>query len=184
MIDFKVSSKYAAALLDISEDKKNLDIISEDMELIYNVIESNKNLIRLLENPVVKPEVKSSILTEIFKSKISNDSLEFINFVVDKNRENFLVSIIKRFLELRDEKLGIVYVVVKTPFEFNDDQKNQLKNKLENLTNKKIRFKFQIDKDIIGGFIAKAGDTVYDASINHQLDLLKKKFLQGGALLN
>lgn len=184
MIDFKVSSKYAAALLDISEDKKNLDIISEDMELIYNVIESNKNLIRLLENPVVKPEVKSSILTEIFKSKISNDSLEFINFVVDKNRENFLVSIIKRFLELRDEKLGIVYVEVKTPFEFNDDQKNQLKNKLENLTNKKIRFKFQIDKDIIGGFIAKAGDTVYDASINHQLDLLKKKFLQGGALLN
>lgn len=184
MIDFKVSSKYAAALLDISEDKKNLDIISEDMELIYNVIESNKNLIRLLENPVVKAEVKSSVLTEIFKSKISNDSLEFINFVVDKNRENFLVSIIKRFLELRDEKLGIVYVEVKTPFEFNDDQKNQLKNKLENLTNKKIRFKFQIDKDIIGGFIAKAGDTVYDASINHQLDLLKKKFLQGGALLN
>lgn len=184
MVDFKVSSRYAASLLDMAEDKKNLDVISEDMQFVGNVIESNNNLVRLLENPVIKPQLKSSSLNEIFKSKISKDSLEFINFVIDKNRENLLASIIKKFLEFRDEKLGIVNVEVKTPFDFNDDQKDQLKTKLENLMNKKVRLKFQIDKNIIGGFIAKAGDTVYDASINHQLDLLKKKFLQGGILLN
>lgn len=184
MTDSKVSLRYATSLLDMAEDKKNLETVSKDMEVVKNAIESSDDFQNLLESPVVKPNVKSSILNEIFKTKIDDESLKFLNFVFDKNRENFLFDIVNKFLELRDEKLGIVNVDVKTAFEFSDDQKNQLKTKLEKLLNKKINFKFNIDKNIVGGFIAKAGDTVYDASISHQLDLLKKQFLKGGLPLN
>ncbi len=37
---------------------------------------------------------------------------------------------------------------------------------------------------MIGGFVAKVGDTVFDASVKHQLEILKKQFLEGGASLN
>jgi len=59
-----------------------------------------------------------------------------------------------------------------------------LQSRLEKILNKKVRLNFKIDLDLVGGFIAKVGDTLYDASIKHQLELLKKQFLTGELSLN
>jgi F-type H+-transporting ATPase subunit delta len=184
MAETKVSSRYANSLLDLTSEKNNLDEISKDMELIQTAVRSSSELKNLLESPVIKPEVKQSILNEIFKNKISGDTLNFVKFIVDKNRESFLGSIIEKFLEFRDEKLGVVRVEVKTSFDFTNEQKEKLRRKIESILNKKAYLNFIVDKTIVGGFIAKVGDTVYDASIKHQLELLRKEFLKGSVQLN
>ncbi len=184
MAETKVSTRYANSLLDLISEKNNLNDISRDMQLVHSAIRSSNQLKKLLESPVVRAEMKRSILSEIFKNKISSDSLDFIKFVVDKNREDILDSIIEKFLELRDEKLGLVRVEVKTSFDFTEEQKEKLRKRLENILNKKAHLNFIVDKTIVGGFIAKVGDTVFDASIKHQLELLRKEFLQGSAQLN
>src|SRR5690606_16845767 len=165
MADYKVSQRYATSLLGMAEDKNNLDKISGDMEFVSSVIKANNNLRLMLQSPVVKPKVKSSVIEEIFKGKISEDSLNFLLFVVSKNREEFIPDIIEKFLLLKDQKLGIVSVDVISAEEFNEEQVNQLRNKFESLLNRKVRFRFSIDKSIIGGFVARVEDTVYDASI-------------------
>ena len=101
-----------------------------------------------------------------------------------KKRENLLDSIGKRFLELRDEYLGIANVMVTSATEFSTEQKNVLKNKLEKILDKKVSLNFRTDQKLVGGFIAKVDDTLYDASIRHQLELLKKQFLTGEISLN
>ena len=184
MIDYKVSYRYALSLLETAEEKNILETVAESIQLIKNTLQENSNLQRILENPVVKPYSKISILEEIFKSKIDSDTMNFIRFVVHKNRENFLPGILENFLELFDAKLGIVNVTVKTAFEFDDEQKRLLKDKMEKYLNKTTRIGYLLDENIVGGFVAKIGDTVYDASIKHQLELLKKQFLSGGISLN
>ena len=87
-------------------------------------------------------------------------------------------------MRLRDEKLGIVRVEVKTSFDFTDEQKEKLKQRLENILNKKAYLNFITDSTIVGGFVAQVGDTVYDASVKHQLELLRKEFLHGSIQLN
>ena len=59
-----------------------------------------------------------------------------------------------------------------------------MKDKFETILNKKVIINISVDKNIVGGFIAQVGDTVYDASVIHQLDLLRKEFKQGGLALN
>jgi F-type H+-transporting ATPase subunit delta len=184
MAETKVSIRYANSLLDLTSEKNNLEVISKDMELVFSAINSSKELKNLFASPVIKSEKKKSILIEIFKNKISDDSINFLKFIVDKNREVLLNSIIEKFLELRDIKLGLVRVEVKTSFEFAEEQKEKLKKRLESILNKKAYLNFIVDKSIVGGFIARIGDTVYDASIKHQLDLLRKEFLQGSVQLN
>jgi F-type H+-transporting ATPase subunit delta len=110
--------------------------------------------------------------------------MDFIEFVISKKRENLIRSIGNRFLELRDEHLGITSVLVTTVLEFTGDQKNVLREILEKILGKKVNLTFRKDADLVGGFIAKSGDTLYDASIKHQLKLLKKKFLSGELSLN
>ncbi len=184
MSDFKVSIRYASSLLDMAKEKNNLEVISRDMEVVYSVLDENAQLKNLLASPVIKPPVKLTILTEIFQSVISPDSLNFIKFIVDKNREDILYSIIKKFLELKDESLGIVNVNVVSAIEFTPEQELELRNKMESFLKKSVRLNFKIDRQIIGGFIARVGDTVFDASLKHQLDLLKQQFVKGGASLN
>ncbi len=184
MTNLKASHRYATSLIETAIEKNKLDKVSSDMVLLTDTLEDNRALQLMLENPVIRPEIKNNILKEIFSSSFDTDSIKFLSFVIDKKRENLLDSIAKRFLELRDEHLGITRVKVISAFNFSEDQIDLLKNKLEELLKKKIRLSFEIDESLIGGFIAKAGDTMYDASIRHQLELLKKQFLISGFSLN
>lgn len=179
MTNSKVSLRYAISLLETAKDKNNLDAVSADMEYAAAVLKSSGQLRAMIQNPVVKPALKGSVLKEIFGNKISRESIDFISFLIEKNRIEFLGDIIIKFFELRDEYLGIVNIDVKTAQDFTEEQTGVLKKKFETLLNKKVKFRFEIDKSIIGGFVARVGDTVYDASISNQLSLLKKQFAEG-----
>ena len=184
MADFRILHRYAISLLETAIEKKNLEVVTSDMKLIVQTLVQNRQLQLMLESPVVRSELKLNILKEIFSNKISKDSIDFIEFIVSKKRENFLGSIGKRFLELRDDHLGIANVFVTTATEFSGEQKNVLQSKLEKVLNKKVQLSFKADTNLVGGFIAKVGDTLYDASIRHQLELLRKQFLTGEISLN
>ncbi len=184
MSEFKISKRYATSLIETAEEKNLLDSVARDVELIASTLDANRQLILMLSNPIIKPNIKFNILAEIFKSRINQETINFLKFLVEKNRENLLDSIAKIFLELRDKRLGIVNVEVKAAVAFTDDQVQNFKNNLEKFLNKKIRIIFKIDPEIIGGFVAKVNDTMFDASLKHQLGLLKKQFLQSSGSFN
>jgi len=184
MADFRILHRYATSLLETAIEKNNLDVVTSDIKLLVETLDQNRQLQLMLDSPIVRPETKLSIMKEIFNEKISKESMGFVEFVISKKRESLLNSIGKRFLELRDDHLGIANVFVTTSTEFSNEQKNVLQSKLEKILDKKVRLNFKTDLKLVGGFIAKVDDTLYDASIKHQLELLKKQFLTGEISLN
>ena len=183
-INFKISHRYAVSLLESVIEKKKTEKVFKDMQLFVTTLQSSNELQVALQSPVIKPEIKEKIIIDLFKNKIDNDSLEFIKFVIEKRREDFLLPIALRFLELYDEHIGVANVEIKTAFEFTKEQKEALQKKIEQMLKKKARLNFKIYSDLLGGFIAQVGDTRYDASLSHQLELLKKQFLKGNISLN
>jgi len=173
---FRVANRYAAALMSLAVEKNNLEKFSEDVEFIHNTMSQSKELRLFLSNPIIKKPVKLTVFKEILKSRTNTDLAGFVEFIISKNREDLLPDIIKRFLELRDDKLGIVRGEVTCAVELTKEQQINLKKELENYTKKKVELTFRVDNKIIGGFLVKAGDTVIDASITNQLKLLRKKF--------
>lgn len=176
MAEQRISARYASSLLESSIEKNLLDTVSNDVDFITSVFSVNPNLRNVIQNPVIKSELKSSILEEIFKNKIHHESMNFLLFIIKKRREDLLYNILEKFKELRDQKLGYLNVSVISAFEFSESQKVELKNRLQSIFNKQLRMTYSIDENIIGGFIVKAGDTVFNASIKHQLELLRKHF--------
>jgi F-type H+-transporting ATPase subunit delta len=184
MIPNKVSSKYAGSLLEIAFEKKSDEILTQEIDDILEIFNSNSQLRRIIENPVVKKEIKLKILQDIFLNKISKELFDFLTFVINKNRDELLYDILQRFSELRDRSLGIVKVDLTASIEFDDNQVADLKSKLEHMLNKKVFFSFRLDKSIIGGFVARVGDTIIDASLKNQLNSIRKQFLKSGSALN
>lgn len=85
MADSKVSNRYASSLLDLAVEKKILDAVSKDVEILNSSIEKNAMLRNLLESPVIKPLSKASIMDEIL-IKAHPETKKFVRFVIDKNR--------------------------------------------------------------------------------------------------
>jgi len=180
----KVSVKYADSLVDVSFEKKIIDKIATDVRFVLKTFDDNQELLRIMENPILKPDKKLAIFNEIFVNHLSEDFQRFVQFIFDKKREEIIYSILKTFLERKNVKMGIARVEVFTSVEFSVEQKKLFESQLEKILNKKLELEFHLDDKIIGGFVAKVDDLVIDASLKHQLDLLKKQFLQGGVNLN
>lgn len=184
MPNYKVANRYASSFLKTSVDKNIIERVYKDFLFVHNTFSKSAELKRAMKSPVVKSEAKINVLRTLFQDRISKDSLEFIQFVAEKGREEFLIDILDQFFVHYDNYFGIAKVTVTTAFDLTQDQRDLLKEKFTAILNKKIEMTFLIDKNIIGGFIAKVGDTVYDASVLHQLELLKKQFIHGSVSLN
>lgn len=174
-----IANRYANALMEFAIEKELLEKVSADVDLIYNTLKASRELQVLLTSPVLKQDKKLGILEDIFSNKISGEVLTFLHFIIKKNREDVLFQMMKQYLELRDQKLGIINAEVTSSLELIDEHKEKLRMKLEDYTRKKVKISFSLDNKLIGGFVVRIGDTVLDASIKHQLELLKEQFLKG-----
>jgi F-type H+-transporting ATPase subunit delta len=173
---YRISYRYANSFFQLAEEKKSLRKFAEDVELIYNTLVQSKELRAILRNPVIKQKDKKNLLSKIFGPKIQKETSDFLEFLVSKGREKMITEIMKEFLNLRDDKEGIVKTNITSSVDLTDSVKKEIASKLEKKTNKKVKTDFGVDTNIIGGFIVQIKDTVYDASVRHQLELLRKKF--------
>lgn len=178
MSEFIISTRYASALISKSEDNGSFIKVIEDVKFLKETIENSKELRNFLNNPIISSEKKLSALKQILDKFIDKEVSNFIEFLISKGRENLLFDICKRFKEISDEKLNQSEVIITSAVELNDTQKKEIEKRLEKIIQKKIIPQFSIDNEIIGGFKARFGDTVIDASLKHQIELLKKKLFE------
>lgn len=184
MSNYAVTTRYATALLEFSEENNTFEKVAVDMEFVFNTFKSSRELKLFMANPIISQNKKSQILQEIFEKHISKGALEFLEFMIKKDRDEIVFDTLKRFLELKNAKMNIVNVTVISALELIDTQKNHLVKQLSDFTKKKVKVTYKVDKKILGGFTAKIGDTVLDASVLHQLDLLRKRLLNQETLFN
>ncbi len=184
MTHFRVARRYARALITLAEEQNKLEVIVGDLERISSLIRSSRELELFLQNPTIGKEKKRLALDEIFSKMVDELTHKFILLLVAKDRENILMQIIEQYRQMVDEKMGIVRADVRSAVEFNKNQEKSLKDQLEGYTGKKVQVTYSLDRSLKGGFLARMGDTVFDASIRRQLELLEKKFISDGSITN
>ncbi|MGH2575033.1 MAG: ATP synthase F1 subunit delta [Ignavibacteria bacterium] len=184
MINRKSARRYSKALFEVAEDSKILDLVQKDFTDIKKSIEKSRELLVFLQSPIINPEKKYQIVELIFKGKVNEISLKFLEIVSSKKRENILYDICVDFLDYINEKKGIVEAKIKTVIDISEKDKITLINKLKQYTGREIKPKFTVDKTIKGGFVAQIHDTIIDASIRRQLEILGEQFRKGSFLTN
>ncbi len=181
----RAAERYALALFEAAEQLDKVDLIFGDMEAIGMTLAGSRELRSLLASPVVKPDVKSRVLEEIFKKQISKETMSFITLLVKKQREGLLAETTVEFRSLYEMKRGVLNASVESAVELREEERNEITTKLETMLGKKVTPTFTVDPAIRGGFVARIGDTLIDASLRHQLEVLREQFRHGGsAILN
>ena len=168
------SRRYASALLSAAEEGGFLDQIVEELNQIGEVLENSRDLVHALRSPLVKGDKKIHILEEVFRGSVGEKMFLFLRLIARKKRAGLLPEIIDEFQILLDEKRGVINVDVTSAVTLSDEQANKLVAKLADYTGKKIRPRMAIDEALLGGVSVKIGDTIFDGSISHQLQMLRK----------
>ncbi len=179
MSAYRVARRYAEAALDLAEDQKQGERLAGDLGMVWKAIKESPEFLALLKSPVISKEKKLAVFSEVFKSHISPLSFSFLNIIVEKGREELLGDIIGEYFKLRDDRLGIIALDVRAATELSNAQQQTIVKRFEEITQKKVRVAFSIDKELKGGFVARVGDTVYDGSVQRQLELLRERFAEG-----
>ncbi len=176
----RIAYRYALALLQDAEQKNMVERIAADMRLIKETLDETSLLRATLASPVIRPHVFSEILKQIFGAHVSQDVLRFIDLLIHKNRGGFLGAITVEFQGLFDKKNNLVSAEIKSATPLDTDSQQKIIEKLKKFTNADIRPSFKIDPALKGGFVAKVGDTLIDASLAHQLEVLRDQFKDSG----
>jgi len=179
MTNRKIARRYNLALYEIADEMKSVDAIKRDFVDIKKSVSASRELNMFILTPIISLEKKSKVIKELFSGKINDLTLKFLLVLCDKNRINILNDIAEDFINLANEKEGIVTAKIKTAVEISDREKSTLTAKLKKYVGKEIEASYAIDPSIKGGFVAMIEDKIIDASILRQLELLREKFAQG-----
>lgn len=182
MKNTRVARRYAAALMSSAAGDTSVDALSRDLDLIGGTLAASRELRLLVASPVVRPEKKGEIFAALFGKKISKETQAFLDLLIKKQREEHLSAIITEFNALCDLRRGIVNVHVTSASDLSSAQEKSLRKELGRITGKDVRLSTAVDATIRGGLVVRVGDTVLDASLRRQLEILRERFLTGGTV--
>ena len=176
MANLRIANRYAKAFMTAAEELDVLKQVNNDFLVLRRVIQDSREFQLFLKSPVIKKEKKHAVFTATFESFFQPLTMRFFSLLIEKEREDVLPHVIEAFFKLQDEVLGIVHARVKTATELSPQQTEELKQRFEVFSKKKVIIEQSIDKQLIGGFVARIGDTVFDGSVKQQLEFLRKRF--------
>ncbi len=176
MSDYRVASRYAKSLIDLSIEKGVLDDVNNDMVAFSEVCTQNHDFYLMLKNPIINHDKKLKILKALFSDKFNALSLAIFELITRKHREAFLPAIAKEFHHQYNVNQGIETATVVTTFPLTDVLRKEFNEAVHQLTGKTPELIEEVDESIIGGFILKLGDKQVDDSISGKLKELKLEF--------
>lgn len=95
-----MSDSYAKALVDLAEEKSQLEPIHADVDAISAVLKDNGKLKDMLFNPIVDSDKKTEVLGKIAREAGFNKYTQnFLNLLVKKDRIDLLDQICESFEE-------------------------------------------------------------------------------------
>ncbi|RTY36679.1 F0F1 ATP synthase subunit delta [Chlorobium phaeovibrioides] len=171
------SRRYAYAFLSAAEAGGFLETVTGEMQMVGETLAASRDLQRALASPLINADRKTHLLEEIFAEAVGDKMMLFLRLIAHKKRAGILGGITQEFAALLDEKNGIVNAAVTSATELSESQQKALSRSLDGYTGKKVRSAMKIDESLIGGLSVKIGDTIFDGSVRHQLQLLREKLV-------
>ncbi|MBR1793435.1 MAG: ATP synthase F1 subunit delta [Bacteroidales bacterium] len=176
MDNYKVSRNYAKALFVLASETDQQGIVAADMRLVNDVFSENRELYVIFNNPVIKQSKKVAIIGELFDQRVSQLSRLFLHFVVRKKRVVNLRGISAAFLEMYRESRGVVLADMSTSYPVDAEVISMVAELVAHVSGKDVEVNTHVDDRIIGGFVVRFDNNMFDTRIRTQISNLRKQF--------
>ncbi|WP_077623443.1 F0F1 ATP synthase subunit delta [Sediminibacillus massiliensis] len=171
------AKRYADALFRLSEQKQATDQIEQQLRIVLEVFEGNKQLLPFLKHPKVSNDKKKQLIRETFHH-FSKEVINTFLLLVDRHREELIPAIIGHYIDMENDAKGIAEAKVYTTRELSVEEKTQLSNVFAKKLNKStLKIDNIVDPSIIGGVKLRIGNRIYDGTISGKLERIERNLV-------
>ena len=168
-----VARRYATALADVAIERREEREVQNELDRWAEMIEAYPQLKEVFANPTIVYDHKRKVLEELIsRAHVRETTASFLRVLLKNQRLSQLREVVARYGQVLDERGGIVAAHVTTARPIPQDLQNSLHDTLVAATGRKVRLSFATDETIIGGLVARIGSTIFDGSVQSQLDRL------------
>jgi F-type H+-transporting ATPase subunit delta len=165
---------YAEALFEIAKAEGSLETVEDELFKVARTLEANAELRAVLSDPVIPPERRQQIVESLLGGKASPVTTALVSLVVGVGRAKNLPEIIDRLVARAAQERNEAVAEVRTAFPIDEARRAKLADALGKATGKHVTVKVTVDPSVLGGVVARVGDTVIDGTIRHRLEQLRE----------
>ena len=176
-----VLKRYVSALYDIAKEKKYLQEVSAAVDAFFSLMEQHIGFSNYILTGKADKRKKEIVLEvcNAFDEKMSKYFLNCLFVIIDNDRCKFLDSFLetwnKHCCEMENTWSAIVY----TAGVANEKEKQAVNNFMAKVEKKcTFNYTYNVLPSLVGGFIIKTKNKIYDCSISGNLERLKKHLLR------
>ncbi|ACL22789.1 ATP synthase F1, delta subunit [Desulfitobacterium hafniense DCB-2] len=173
MLKGAIAQRYAQALFELAV-QENLDGIEAELQELVQCVEQNAEVAHVLYHPHISLSEKKDLMNKIFAGELSVTVRNFLNLLIDRRRQNYLLEIARVFARLADEARNIVEAKVASAIPLSETQEQRLHQELARMTGKNVRMVKEVRPELIGGVMIQIGDRVMDGTVAFKLQRIRQ----------
>jgi F-type H+-transporting ATPase subunit delta len=180
MVNVSIARRYARALLEVAVESKTLEKTTDQLISFAQVLQKNQDLADILLNPAFTRPQRSAVVEALFKAAggLTPEVANLVRLLVDRGRLGYLPDIARVFLDMADQRVGLVRGKITSAVRLPPESIQKLQQALEKITQRKVTLEEKVDPRVLGGVAAQVGSVVYDGTLRSQLDELKRTLSQ------
>ncbi len=166
--------RYAAALYDLADERRELDPVVEQMDALGRLIDQSAPLRRLLGTPLVDvKQSRAAIGAVLAEQGFGKTVQDFAGVIASNRRLAALRAIVAAFASLVAQKRGVVTAGVATAHPLTAVQREQLRARLIECGYGNVNLQETVDPALLGGLVVRIGARLYDTSLKSRLQRLQ-----------
>jgi F-type H+-transporting ATPase subunit delta len=169
------NAAYANALLEVARAEGPLADIADDLFRFARTLEASDELRMALTDSHLPIDRRLAVIEDLLGGRALPASTALVSMVVGAGHAGDLPAIVERFVELaaaeRDQELA----EVRSAIPLDDTQTQRLAEALGRATGKIVDVKVIVDPTVLGGILARVGDTVIDGTIRHRIEQMREQ---------
>jgi F-type H+-transporting ATPase subunit delta len=175
-----VARPYAQAAFEVAQESNALAELSESFAVAKALMEDGQ-VAEFLSAPAMTDEERLAFLQGLFAEAVGEGSVfaggsqhgtNFIKLLFENGRVNVLPEIAEHFEALKAKVENTVDAVITSAAPLSKEQQQAMADALKEKLGRGINVTTEIDENLIGGAVIRAGDVVIDGSLRSRLESL------------
>lgn len=173
-----IAVRYAKALLEYAKEAGTAEKVYHEALKLKDALMAIPELRTAVNNPLLETKKKADLLEEALGGKTTAEIKRFIQLVLKERREEAILFMVTSYIGLyrKQENISVGSLITATPAA--PEIVERIRKMVTKETKGTAEFTIQVNPNILGGFIFQLGTYRLDASVAHQMQLVKKQFIE------
>lgn len=163
-----IARPYAQAAFEQAQKLSDLKGWSAFLLSLAEIV-ANPDVNSVMSNPRVIKSQLQAVMLDLIGKDATDQQQNFVKILVENRRLQVVAEIVVIFESLRAEAEKAINVVVDSAFELTAEQQNKIIASLKARMNREIKLECNVNKELLGGIVIRAGDKVIDGSARSRL---------------